>query len=150
MADLIPDREGFVSEDGHMIHYEYFGRGDREAICLLNGLAMHTKAWYGFLPRLLPHLDVSVDAIEDARAKPWFKDTLFVIVADHCAAADRDSRQQRGVGADGLQPRNDRIGVQDRLLHRPRQQQPRRQRACHRPRVRRCAARRRAPMRRGP
>lgn len=58
MADLSPDREGFVSEDGHRIHYEYFGRGDREAICLLNGLAMHTKAWYGFLPRLLPELDV--------------------------------------------------------------------------------------------
>jgi pimeloyl-ACP methyl ester carboxylesterase len=58
MPDLIPDREGFVSEDGHKIHYEYFGRGDHESICLLNGLAMHTKAWYGFLPRLLPHLDV--------------------------------------------------------------------------------------------
>jgi phosphoglycerol transferase MdoB-like AlkP superfamily enzyme len=25
--------------------------------------------------------------IEEARAKPWFKDTLFVIVADHCASA---------------------------------------------------------------
>jgi phosphoglycerol transferase MdoB-like AlkP superfamily enzyme len=25
--------------------------------------------------------------IEDARGKPWFKDTLFVIVADHCASA---------------------------------------------------------------
>jgi pimeloyl-ACP methyl ester carboxylesterase len=58
MPDLSPDREGFVAEDGHRIHYEYFGRGDREAICLLNGLAMHTKAWYGFLPRLLPELDV--------------------------------------------------------------------------------------------
>jgi pimeloyl-ACP methyl ester carboxylesterase len=58
MADLFPDREGFVAEDGHRIHYEYFGRGDREAICLANGLAMHTKAWYGFLPRLIPDLDV--------------------------------------------------------------------------------------------
>ncbi len=58
MADLVPDREGFVEADGHRIHYEYFGRGDREAIGLLNGLAMHTKAWYGFLPRLLPELDV--------------------------------------------------------------------------------------------
>jgi phosphoglycerol transferase MdoB-like AlkP superfamily enzyme len=27
------------------------------------------------------------DFIERARAKPWFDDTLFVIVADHCAAA---------------------------------------------------------------
>lgn len=25
--------------------------------------------------------------VEQARAKPWFKDTLFVIVADHCASA---------------------------------------------------------------
>ncbi|HEX6975669.1 MAG TPA: alpha/beta fold hydrolase, partial [Vicinamibacterales bacterium] len=58
MPDLMPDREGFVTADGHDIYYEYFGRGDREAICLLNGLAMHTKAWYGFLPRLTPHLDV--------------------------------------------------------------------------------------------
>ena len=58
MTELVPNREGLVGEDGHRIHYEYFGRGDREAICLLNGLAMHTKAWYGFLPRLLPALDV--------------------------------------------------------------------------------------------
>jgi len=27
------------------------------------------------------------DFIERARARPWFDDTLFVIVADHCAAA---------------------------------------------------------------
>ena len=52
MPDLTPDREGFVAEDGHRIHYEYFGSGDREAICLLNGLAMHTKAWYPFLDEL--------------------------------------------------------------------------------------------------
>jgi pimeloyl-ACP methyl ester carboxylesterase len=58
MPDLAPDRDGFILQDGHRIYYEYFGRGDREAICLLNGLAMHTKAWYGFLPRLLPYLDV--------------------------------------------------------------------------------------------
>lgn len=58
MPDVIPDREGFVEADGHRIHYESFGLGDREAVCLLNGLAMHTTAWYGFLPRLLPHLDV--------------------------------------------------------------------------------------------
>jgi phosphoglycerol transferase MdoB-like AlkP superfamily enzyme len=25
--------------------------------------------------------------IEDAKAKPWFNDTLFIIVADHCASA---------------------------------------------------------------
>ena len=53
-----PDRSGHVEGDGHRIYWEYFGRGDREAICLLNGVGMHTAAWYGFLPRLLPEYDV--------------------------------------------------------------------------------------------
>jgi 3-oxoadipate enol-lactonase len=58
MPDIQPDRQGSLPLDGHDIHWEYFGRGDREAFCLLNGLAMHTKAWYGFLPRLQPDFDV--------------------------------------------------------------------------------------------
>lgn len=58
MADLQPDRSGALPLDEHQIHWEYFGRGDREAVVLLNGLAMHTRAWYGFLPRLTPDFDV--------------------------------------------------------------------------------------------
>jgi 3-oxoadipate enol-lactonase len=58
MNDLRPDRQGRLDRDGHSIHWEYFGRGEREAVVLLNGLAMHAKAWYGFLPRLQPELDV--------------------------------------------------------------------------------------------
>ncbi len=59
MADqLVPTREGFIAADGRRVHYEYFGRGDREAVCLLNGLAMHTKAWASFLPQLHPEFDV--------------------------------------------------------------------------------------------
>jgi len=58
MADLQPDREGRLPLDEHEIHWEYFGSGDREAVVLLNGLAMHTRAWYGFLPRLLAEYDV--------------------------------------------------------------------------------------------
>ncbi|MGE0452337.1 MAG: alpha/beta fold hydrolase [Vicinamibacteria bacterium] len=53
-----PDRTGHVEADGHRIWYEYFGQGDREAVCLLNGVGMHTGAWYGFLPRLRPEFDV--------------------------------------------------------------------------------------------
>jgi phosphoglycerol transferase MdoB-like AlkP superfamily enzyme len=30
--------------------------------------------------------------IKDARTKPWFKDTLFVIVADHCASVAGKSK----------------------------------------------------------
>jgi 3-oxoadipate enol-lactonase len=59
MADqLRPTRAGFVHPDGRDIWYEYFGEGDREAVVLLNGLAMSTKAWYTFLPLMLPEFDV--------------------------------------------------------------------------------------------
>jgi pimeloyl-ACP methyl ester carboxylesterase len=53
-----PDRSGTLSLDEHSIYWELFGNGDREVVCLLNGLAMHTGAWYGFLPRLRPEFDV--------------------------------------------------------------------------------------------
>lgn len=59
MADpLVPSREGFVEADGHRIHYELFGDGSRETVVLLNGLAMSTKAWYGFVPLLSDEYDV--------------------------------------------------------------------------------------------
>jgi 3-oxoadipate enol-lactonase len=57
MPDPIPDKSGYLEADGRRIYWEYFGRGDREAVCLLNGLAMHTRAWYSFLP-LLPDTDI--------------------------------------------------------------------------------------------
>ena len=53
-----PDRSGFLEADEHTLYWELFGKGDREVVCLLNGLAMHTGAWYGFLPRLRPDYDV--------------------------------------------------------------------------------------------
>ena len=59
MADqLAPTLQGSINADAHSVHWEYFGDGDREAVCLLNGLAMHTKAWYAFLPLLQPEFDV--------------------------------------------------------------------------------------------
>ena len=59
MADLQPTHERvFDALDGQRIHWEYFGDGTREAVCLFNGLAMHTKAWYPFLPQLLGQFDV--------------------------------------------------------------------------------------------
>jgi pimeloyl-ACP methyl ester carboxylesterase len=59
MADQpVPTRSGHVHPDGYDIWYEYFGDGKREAIALLNGLAMSTRAWYGFLPLLADEFDV--------------------------------------------------------------------------------------------
>lgn len=58
MPDLVPDQSGCIQADGQQIYYERFGTGARETICLLNGLAMHTKAWYAFLPLLSDDYDV--------------------------------------------------------------------------------------------
>jgi len=58
MSDVRPDTSGFIEADGHRVHWEYFGQGRREAVCLLNGVGMHTGAWYSFLPRLQPEFDV--------------------------------------------------------------------------------------------
>jgi len=58
MPDLTPDRTGELPLGGRMIHWELFGRGDREVVCLLNGLAMSTRSWYGLLPLLADELDV--------------------------------------------------------------------------------------------
>lgn len=58
MPDLVPDQTGAVQIDGQQIYYERFGTGARETVCLLNGLAMHTKAWYGFVPLLADEFDV--------------------------------------------------------------------------------------------
>ncbi|HVS03404.1 MAG TPA: alpha/beta fold hydrolase [Thermoanaerobaculia bacterium] len=53
-----PTRSGHLERGPHRIWWEYFGDGDREAVVLLNGLAMHTRAWYGFLDELRPDFDV--------------------------------------------------------------------------------------------
>lgn len=49
---------GHLSVATHRLWWERFGTGNRETVVLLNGLAMHTKAWYGFLDELLPAFDV--------------------------------------------------------------------------------------------
>ena len=56
--EITPTRSGHLDVDGQKVWWEYHGDGDREAVCLLNGLAMHTKAWYGFLPVLSDAYDV--------------------------------------------------------------------------------------------
>ena len=53
-----PDRAERLQCDEHTLYWELFGDGTHEIVCLLNGLAMQTPAWYGFLPRLQPDYDV--------------------------------------------------------------------------------------------
>lgn len=58
-----PFRSGHVSLGHHTLYWEEFravnsATGKRPAVCLLNGLAMQTSSWYGFLDRLLDTYDV--------------------------------------------------------------------------------------------
>jgi pimeloyl-ACP methyl ester carboxylesterase len=57
MAERVPLKSGFLPVGEHRIWWELHGTGERETVCLLNGLAMHTKAWYPFLDDL-PGYDV--------------------------------------------------------------------------------------------
>jgi 3-oxoadipate enol-lactonase len=47
-----PQHSGFLVDGENRVWWELHGSGEREAICLLNGLAMHTKAWHPFLDEL--------------------------------------------------------------------------------------------------
>jgi len=55
-----PSRSGYleVVEDGQRIHWDYFGRGEREVFVFMNGLAMLTESWYTSVPRVHPEFDV--------------------------------------------------------------------------------------------
>ncbi len=52
MSERAPHSSGFLPDGEHRIWWELHGSGEREVVCLLNGLAMHTKAWYPFLDDL--------------------------------------------------------------------------------------------------
>lgn len=58
MAEVTPDRSGHLDDGDRRIWWELFGSGERPVVCLLNGLAMHTGAWHGFLDELRPDHDV--------------------------------------------------------------------------------------------
>jgi len=57
---MAPDRTGFVKVEGgsRRIYWEYFGKGEREVVVLLNGLAMLTRSWYRNVPSVHPEYDV--------------------------------------------------------------------------------------------
>jgi pimeloyl-ACP methyl ester carboxylesterase len=57
-SEIEPTESGHIQVGGDTIWWEYHGDGSREAVCLLNGLAMHTKAWYGILPLMIDDYDV--------------------------------------------------------------------------------------------
>jgi len=63
MAELprvVPDKTGFIKvENGtRQIYWEYFGKGEREVVVLLNGVGMMTKSWHRNVPWVYPDYDV--------------------------------------------------------------------------------------------
>lgn len=52
MPERLPAACGFFADGENRIFWERHGDGGGEVVCLLNGLAMHTKAWYPFLEDL--------------------------------------------------------------------------------------------------
>lgn len=54
----LPTHSGFVSINDRRVHWEYYGKKQREVVCLLNGLAMSTESWQPFLPFLMDEYDV--------------------------------------------------------------------------------------------
>jgi pimeloyl-ACP methyl ester carboxylesterase len=55
-----PGKTGFaLVEDGtRQIYWEYFGKGEKEVVVLLNGLAMRTRSWYRNVSSVHPEYDV--------------------------------------------------------------------------------------------
>jgi len=58
--ELLPAYSGKMKVEGGSrdIYWEYYGNKEKEAVCLLNGLAMDTRAWRGVVPQVYPEYDV--------------------------------------------------------------------------------------------
>ena len=56
----VPSKSGIINvENGtRKVYWEYFGEGKKEAICLMNGLAMSTKSWHRTMVNVYPEYDV--------------------------------------------------------------------------------------------
>jgi 3-oxoadipate enol-lactonase len=55
-----PDKTGFlpVENSSRHIYWEYFGRGEKEVVVLLNGVGMLTRSWYRNVPNVYPEYDI--------------------------------------------------------------------------------------------
>jgi 3-oxoadipate enol-lactonase len=55
-----PDRSGDLTDPrtGVTLHWDYFGKRERETIMFMNGVGMATDAWYTSVPQVHPEFDV--------------------------------------------------------------------------------------------
>ena len=119
-----PARRGHVELGPHRIHWEEHrretcGDGGREAVCLLNGLAMQTSSWYGFLDRLLDAHDVLLwDYPGQGGSSKLDRPVTFPELADAMAAvldaAGRERVHLMGISYGGF------VALETARLHRHR------------------------------
>lgn len=123
-AEVEPVRTGRVALGAHEVHWEEHGSGaggadGREAICLLNGLAVDTRTWYGFLDRLLDAYDVLLwDYPGQGRSTKHDLPLTFPALADGLAAvldaAGRERVHLMGISYGGF------VALETARLHRGR------------------------------
>jgi pimeloyl-ACP methyl ester carboxylesterase len=92
MAERTPRASGFLPDPGrpeHRFWWELHGEGGREVVCLLNGLAMHTRAWYPFLDDLEGYDVLLLDYLgQGASSSPDEPVTIPQLAAELAAALD--------------------------------------------------------------
>jgi pimeloyl-ACP methyl ester carboxylesterase len=94
VAERAPSASGFLA-DGDIASGELHGTGDREVVCLLNGLAMHTKAWYPFLDDLDGYDVLLYDYLGQGVSSSPDEPLLIPRLAGHLAAI----LDQRGIAS---------------------------------------------------
>ncbi len=86
MAEQSPLRSGFLPDGDHRVWFELHGTGSRETVCLLNGLAMHTKAWYPFLDDLAGYDVLLFDYLGQGASSNPDEPLLIPTLAGHLRA----------------------------------------------------------------
>ncbi len=90
MAERVPLRSGFLTDGDRRVWWELHGTGEREVVCLLNGLAMHTKAWTPFLDDLGGYDVLLYDYIgQGASSSPDEPVTIPELAGHLCAILDQ-------------------------------------------------------------
>ena len=81
---MSPTNSGFITVNDRQIYWEYYGQKQREAVCLLNGLAMSTESWQPFLPLVLDEYDVILyDYLGQGRSSCEDESYFIPILSEH-------------------------------------------------------------------
>lgn len=86
MAERIPRASAFLPVGPHQVWWELHGTGEQEVVCLLNGLAMHTKAWVPFLDDLAGYDVLLFDYLGQGASSSPDEPVTIPALAEHLRA----------------------------------------------------------------